>query len=87
MNSLEIAELAFKEWEKTETFRVSEVEAYGFINGYNLCHRQLQAEIEAQKVKNQALKVMNDGKNKIIEEYERKYPNFFFMEHDLQGER
>ena len=49
--------------------------------------RQQQAEIEALKVKNQALKIMNDGKNKIIEEYEHKYPDFFFMENDLMGKR
>ena len=49
--------------------------------------RQQQAEIEALKVSNQALKILNDGKNKIIAEYECKYPDFFFMEHDIQGER
>ena len=49
--------------------------------------RKQQAEIEALKVKNQALKIMNDGKNKIIEEYEHKYPDFFFMENDLMGKR
>ena len=48
---------------------------------------EMQAEIEALKVKNQALKIMNDGKNKIIEEYEHKYPDFFFMENDLMGKR
>lgn len=49
--------------------------------------RQQQAEIEALKIKNKALKIMNDGKNKIIEEYEHKYPDFFFMENDLMGKR
>ena len=50
-------------------------------------HDADKAEIEALKVSNQALKILNDGKNKIIEEYEHKYPDFFFMEHDIQGER
>jgi len=30
----EDAEQAFKEWEKTETFPVSNIEAHGFINGF-----------------------------------------------------
>ena len=49
--------------------------------------RQQQAEIKALKVSNQALKILSDGNNKIIAEYECKYPDFFFMEHDIQGER
>jgi len=34
MNLNELAEKAFKEWEKTETFPVSSVEKHGFINGF-----------------------------------------------------
>jgi hypothetical protein len=30
----EDAKQAFKEWEKTETFPVSNIEAHGFINGF-----------------------------------------------------
>ena len=50
-------------------------------------NKRLTSENEALKVANQALKIMNDGKNKIIEEYEHKYPDFFFMENDLMGKR
>jgi hypothetical protein len=36
----ENAEQALKEWEKTETFPVSSVEAHGFINGFKWAIRK-----------------------------------------------
>ena len=36
------AEQALKEWEKTETFPVSSVEAHGFINGFKWAIRKAQ---------------------------------------------
>jgi hypothetical protein len=38
----ENAEQALKEWEKTETFPVSSVEAHGFINGFKWAIRKAQ---------------------------------------------
>lgn len=45
-NSNDLAKKALKEWESTETFPVSDVEAHGFINGFNWAYRQFKAEIE-----------------------------------------
>lgn len=36
------AEQALKEWEKTETFPVSSVEAHGFINGFKWAIKKTQ---------------------------------------------
>lgn len=49
MNTNKLAEQAFKEWEKTQTFAVSSIEEHGFINGYNWAYCEQQAGIEALK--------------------------------------
>ena len=61
------AEQALKAWEKAETFPVSEVEAHGFINGYNWAQTHLLSEISAHK---ELIEVL---KNKLIGEIGKRY--------------
>jgi len=47
MNINELADQAFKKWEKTETFTVGIVEQHGFVNGFKCAYLQQQSEIES----------------------------------------